>query len=65
MRVLALRKCYMEGLCKKTLDHIIPLSHGGPHKESNTQCMCFMCNSTRGDTMGGDQLRLDGGGCDL
>lgn len=27
-----------------SLDHIIPMSKGGPHCEANVQCACLMCN---------------------
>jgi 5-methylcytosine-specific restriction endonuclease McrA len=32
-----------------TLDHVIPLSKGGPHSYSNTKCACFLCNCLKGD----------------
>lgn len=31
-----------------SVDHIIPLSKGGPHRPANLQCACFMCNSIKG-----------------
>lgn len=31
-----------------TVDHIVALSNGGEHSYANTQCLCFMCNSTKG-----------------
>lgn len=31
-----------------SLDHIIPLSKGGPHSESNCQCACLACNIKKG-----------------
>jgi 5-methylcytosine-specific restriction endonuclease McrA len=51
------------GICKKavvksavvphpkapTLDHIVPLAHGGDHTKANLQCAHFMCNSLKGD----------------
>lgn len=45
-----------------TLDHIIPMSVGGPHSYKNTACACFECNSLKGAATGphGDQLRLIG-----
>lgn len=42
-----------------TLDHIIPMSVGGPHLKSNVQCACFECNWRKG-VGGTDQLRLVG-----
>lgn len=39
-----------------TLDHIIPLSGGGDHSYSNTQCAHFICNVRKG--AGDGQLRL-------
>lgn len=44
-----------------TLDHIIPLSKGGPHTLANCQLLCWACNSNKGDKIGGDQLRIDYG----
>lgn len=42
------------------LDHIIPLSQGGPHHPDNVQCAHYRCNSIKSDgVMGnGEQLRL-------
>lgn len=31
------------------LDHIIPLSRGGPHTPENTACICARCNNFKGD----------------
>lgn len=31
-----------------TIDHIIPLSKGGPHTIRNSQCACRKCNSSKG-----------------
>ena len=39
-----------------TLDHIIPLFHGGTHQYSNVQLAHFICNSRKG--VGGAQLNL-------
>lgn len=39
------------------LDHIVPISKGGPHTYANTQCACRACNSKKGDKVLG-QLRL-------
>ena len=30
------------------LDHIFPLAHGGMHDDSNLQCLCPTCNSSKG-----------------
>lgn len=34
-----------------SLDHIIPLSRGGHHVESNTQLACLECNVAKGDRL--------------
>lgn len=41
------------------LDHILPLSKGGPHTRLNTACACRRCNVAKGDKVLG-QLRLVG-----
>lgn len=38
------------------LDHIIPLSKGGSHKYTNTQCACRKCNQDKSDTPLGQML---------
>lgn len=43
-----------------TLDHIVPLSKGGEHTKANTQCLCFSCNTSKGNRATDDQLRLIG-----
>jgi hypothetical protein len=40
-----------------SLDHIIPLSKGGPHSEANCQCACLSCNVKKGKRRRG-QMRL-------
>ena len=40
------------------LDHIVPLSLGGPHTKVNTQCLCRLCNLQKHNTGRGDQLRI-------
>jgi 5-methylcytosine-specific restriction endonuclease McrA len=42
------------------LDHIIPLSLGGPHTKQNVQCLCRHCNMKKKNTCVGDQFRLFG-----
>jgi 5-methylcytosine-specific restriction endonuclease McrA len=37
-------KCHLE----RTLDHVIPLSRGGPDDVSNVVCCCRSCNSRKG-----------------
>jgi hypothetical protein len=41
-----------------TLDHVIPLSQGGPHTKANTRCACWSCNASRGNRGGNEQLAL-------
>lgn len=36
-----------------TIDHVVPLAHGGPHCLANCQLLCPSCNTDKGD------LRLD------
>lgn len=39
------------------LDHVVPLSKGGPHTRANTQCLCRRCNGLKSNTARG-QLGL-------
>lgn len=39
-----------------TLDHIVPISMGGPHLYSNVQCACWNCNQRKGRHLDDDQL---------
>jgi hypothetical protein len=32
-----------------TVDHVVPMSKGGPHLRSNVQCACFECNWRKAD----------------
>lgn len=36
---------------KPTMDHVVPLSQGGPHDKSNLQPLCHLCNSLKSDTI--------------
>jgi len=40
-----------------TIDHIVPLSLGGPHTRANLQCLCRRCNMAKSDMYQG-QLRF-------
>ena len=48
-----------KGASRKSLDHIVPISRGGPHTLENSQLAHFRCNSAKGarDTIPA-QLRL-------
>jgi hypothetical protein len=41
-----------------TIDHIVPLEKGRTHEPINCRTAHFMCNSTKGDRLAGDQLLL-------
>ena len=43
-----------------SLDHIIPMSKGGPHVKSNVALAHFICNSIKSDGAVGEQLLLVG-----
>jgi 5-methylcytosine-specific restriction endonuclease McrA len=43
-----------------SLDHVIPLSEGGPHVRSNVRIAHLDCNMKRGDRGGNEQLTLVG-----
>ena len=43
-----------------TIDHILPLARGGTHEPANVQSAHFLCNATKGDRGGGEQLALIG-----
>lgn len=47
--------CYMchrrLGRDEIVLDHVIPLSRGGPHCESNLRVACAPCNLRKGDKL--------------
>lgn len=40
------------------LDHIVPLSQGGPHNYANTACSCRKCNHAKGDRIIGQPSLL-------
>lgn len=31
-----------------TVDHIVPIAHGGPDDDGNLQLLCAACNSLKG-----------------
>lgn len=43
-----------------SLDHVIPLSLGGPHSKANTRAAHLRCNVSRSNKGGGEQLALIG-----
>lgn len=45
-----------------SLDHILPLAHGGEHTRANTQAAHLICNSLKSDGVAGawEQLRMVG-----
>ena len=43
-----------------TIDHLIPISQGGPHTLANVATACFMCNSLKSNGSANDQLLLIG-----
>jgi 5-methylcytosine-specific restriction endonuclease McrA len=43
-----------------TIDHIVPIAKGGTHEPANVATACFMCNATKSDRGGGEQLALIG-----
>lgn len=43
-----------------TLDHIVPLARGGTHTYDNLALAHFICNSTKSDRGGGEQMLLVG-----
>lgn len=40
------------------LDHIVPLSKGGPHSLTNVQCACRACNNAKGSRPLGQLLLI-------
>ena len=41
--------CYYCGSPANTADHIVPVSKGGTHEESNLVACCLACNSAKKD----------------
>ena len=41
-----------------SLDHIVPMFHGGPHTQANSQASHFICNSTKGADMDAETAGL-------
>lgn len=41
-----------------TLDHKLPLSRGGSNEKKNLQCLCFDCNSMKGNMTNADVRRM-------
>lgn len=54
------RKAQVPHPMAPTLDHLVPLALGGTHEPANVATAHFMCNSIKGDRLGGDQLALVG-----
>lgn len=62
------RDGWMCGICHRkikrredaSLDHIIPVSRGGPHELANVQASHKKCNYAKGNRGGGEQTRLIG-----
>lgn len=47
-------QCRQCGTTKKlSVDHIHPLSRGGPTTMDNLQTLCIACNCAKGDSIGG------------
>jgi 5-methylcytosine-specific restriction endonuclease McrA len=42
-----------------TIDHIIPISKGGPHMYYNVQATHRKCNAAKGNSSAGEQLRMN------
>lgn len=73
-REIYMRDRWICGICRKkinpklrhphpmsaSLDHVIPLSEGGPHTRANTRAAHLRCNCRRSNRGGGEQLALIG-----
>jgi 5-methylcytosine-specific restriction endonuclease McrA len=49
-----------QGPRRASLDHIIPLSRGGTHTLANVQLAHYVCNLSKNNRGGGEQLLLVG-----
>lgn len=47
-------------LMAPTIDHVIPISHGGDDTKANVQLAHFGCNNRKSNRGGGEQLALVG-----
>lgn len=43
-----------------TLDHLVPISRGGTHEPANVKACCYLCNCSKGNRGGNEQLLLIG-----
>lgn len=43
---------YTEDFIPLTIDHIHPTSRGGTNAVKNIQCLCYSCNSNKGNKIG-------------
>lgn len=41
-----------------TIDHIIPISQGGPDRENNMQTLCIVCNQRKGSKILTEKIRI-------
>lgn len=49
-KILSHGQCVFCGDTKRlSIDHIIPITHGGTNDESNLQCLCLKCNLKKGN----------------
>lgn len=46
-------RVFVAGPTYPTLDHVLPLSKGGPHTRANVRTACFVCNVRRGNRVDG------------